>query len=154
RSARPGSPANSSRRWTSLTWSKWAARACHSSVPVMSTGAAVVMSRAWHTAPRRRRGRSVTAPVTAPVTGSVVVVCATGRLLQPVAELSADPLDVTGGPLEEPGEPLGVVGDGGVELGRRCRLLAAARVLAAPDAVVVAGLHPLHQLVDPPDGEG
>ena len=81
---------------------------------------------------RRRRGRS-------------------GRSSRPAC---AQLLDAPGHPVEDAGEALGVVGHRVVVLGRGCRLLASAHVVAIADVVVGAGLHPLHELFDPAHRHG
>src|SRR5581483_2613460 len=74
-------------------------------------------------------------------------------LPQPVRHLLAQVRDVLPGLLEEHFEALGVELD---RVGRglpRSRLLAAADVVAADDPVVVALVHPAHDLRHAPDGD-
>lgn len=74
--------------------------------------------------------------------------------VEPVTELAPEPLHVPAGPIEEAEEPVAVVIDGGLELGRRWRLLATTCVGTAADPVVFTRLDPFDQLAHPADGEG
>src|SRR5215207_9643837 len=72
-------------------------------------------------------------------------------LLEPVRELLPRLGDGVARLLERALHPLAVVRGGAVALLAQRWLFAAAQVVAADDAVVVAGLHPVEQLAHPLD---
>src|SRR5213079_537825 len=83
-----------------------------------------------------------------PAPPAACLLIATARLAQPVGKLLAGVLDRAAEVVEGFAEARRVVSDRVARLGARMQRLVAGDELAAHDAVVVAGLDPLHQLVN------